>query len=289
MKNIILLLIVFVCFGCSQMTEPDDPFSSINPIQDGAALVAAGNVELTWHDGIVETESQSLSACAIFNVYQNHEQAKNRGQFTYRLVEQNKNIYREIVADICQYQAVDGVIWLIGQVTNDSKGCQVGTAYQNHGEYCPYRDCDCDCHQNCQDNDCDCDCHLYCQDGCLINNGHDCCCLHECCECPGCTGGGECLMAQCRLRQQAHDKDPGKGNGKQHRHQNRQFEQHAMQCRVGQYVCVRLCDGERAGTDCDRIAWKWVGEKEGKNLKLSECHSWQLCNKNMIQGHIAIK
>jgi hypothetical protein len=58
-----------------------------------------------------------------------------------------------------------------------------------------------------------------------------------------------------------------------------------MQCRVGQQICVKICDGENPD-GCDGIAWRWCEEKEP--LQMNERLQWQLCHKKIIQGKISI-
>ncbi len=355
MKTLIFALLLILCFSCSKETEPFNPLQTFEAQGrgNGNQHTVVAKVELACGVG-----EQNANMTAHVEMNMTNNRGANKGEYRFQLMDQNQNQYREIVAAIHQFKVENGMCWMIGQVTHDSKGCEAGTAYQNHGEYCPYRDgdcdqdCDCECKCECTCNcacgcqgdcpcdcaceccqclqhrlrtrlrgaenkaertrlraqlrnrecgcDCSCDCPCDCPDDCQADNCdccchanhgscgqfncHDWCCTGECCNCDCCQNGGDCLKSQNRKQNrnsqgmQAHYA----GNG----HLNQWQAKHMMHCRVGQIVCIRLCDGERCPDGCDQLAWRWCDEKSP--VRLQDRLQWQLCQKKILQGDITI-
>lgn len=359
MKKLIFVLLFILCFSCSKEMEPFNPVqtSEIPSSTGDNSLVVKGKVESTCFGEAYG--NAAIHAHAVMNLYQNQNANNSMGEFRFQVMDQHQHQNREIVAAIQQYHIENGICWMIGQVTMDNQGCDVGGQYQNHGEYCPYRDgdcdkecdceckceCTCDCQCGCQ-GDCECDCTCECCTclqhrlrtrlrgsecqnertrlramlrsrtcGCDCNcdcdcpndgpgNGdgdgdgdgdcdcdchqhqwqhsycHDWCCNGECCGCDACQQWANSMQNRNRSQN-----GKGKGGAGQ-MNQYKWLAQHNMQCRVGQQICIRVCDGDQCSGSCDQIAWRWCDEKEP--LQLTERMQWQLCRKNIVQGDVTI-
>jgi hypothetical protein len=307
MKISTVLLILVLCVSCSKIAEPLNPIETISKVQGHGGKnkrIVSGNLELACLAG--QTKKENLTAKAVINIYKKDTNGAQNNEFRYQIMDKNKNMHREIVAAVHQYHIQDGVCWLIAQVNKDSKGCEVGPHYCNHGEICPYRECEypctkvckrdgtckcdcsckdeCVCPNDCPANDCECTCH-HPRAGRDSFNCHDWCCIGECCDCHGCTGDSDdCLQLKQRSKNRKGNGKNGSNNGEII--QNRWQKNHSMSCRVGQFICIRLGEGEKCKSGCDCIAWRWCDEKEQAAFQMNQRTQWPLCEKNILKGDI---
>lgn len=258
----LMVLAMFLCFACSDVTAPtaQDVASSDDAIilaKGGAGEKATGSVDLLWKGGQGNGQSGDKTAAAEFNAHAPNNGNPAKGEFFYRVYNDDQSLHREVEVDVTGVVVEGEKAWFVGIVIADSRGCAGGPGGGHSGG------CSGSHSGGCAGG------HSGGGGGCGGHDtGHDDACsgddggTHD----PGCGGPG------------GSGGHSGGGQGGQ-----------GQVCRTGQYLVAKVHDVATPGVNGDGITWKWFDADDPNLPGIDDTANWpHLCKKTITGGNLQV-
>jgi len=268
----IILLFLLGTVGCVEEPEfsvnLDSSDTNLKSIRD--AKKATGSVEIIWKGGkkgndiggSITSQPEDLRAFFEFDAHEATEYSKAKGNVLFLVTDQNLTVHREIEASVIDVKvdSEQSKGWFYAKVTSDSKGC-------NGGETGGHE-------TGCVDGD------DHADGGCEDDATHDDGCSHDLTDDGGCTDDHSevdtCSDGQTDENVGDHGTPGGTGMGNPLKGKN---------CRIGQFILVKVHDLSSPGRLEDGLAWKWYGPETEFNLSVEPK---KLCKKTIVEGNLYI-
>lgn len=309
MKNLqlVIFILLFVpgMFGCVE--EPD--FSGNNDLGEiylkGAdkAMKTTGSVEIVWKgggkgngmggdmSGEMGNQPENLRAFFEFDAHEATANSGAKGNVLFLVTDQDSTVHREIKATVVNVNIdpTQGKAWFYAQVISDSKGCNGGPGGHETG-------CSGDDHTD---------------GGCGDDTSHDGGCSHDTTDEGGCTDdhsdGSTCTDGHTDEGGCTDDHSDGSTCTDEHTDEggcsgSDMGNEGGMDqgstggtgmgnplsgknCRIGQFILVKVHDLSTPGALEDGLAWKWFAPETTFDLSIEPK---KLCKKTIIEGNVFI-
>ena len=274
----VMILVVIVFSGCEkeqispetdilgELTNVDIRTYNGNISTNQKPLKITGLVEVIWKGGKkgsdMGNKPENLLAFVDIFAKEGTVDKDPKGEIVYRVLETDFSLHREIKADVFYVSVNPGQKkgWIVAEVISDSKGCS-GNGGSGHDSNCSDAGHDDPCGGSSDDH-----------------SSHDGGCSHDETDEGGCSGS--------ETEDDTHGGNGGSGTPGGEEKGN---PMSGKNCRLGQFIVMKMHDGGTPGISGDGITWKWYDpEASSVNTIFTEAIWPHLCKKVIIGGNIVV-
>lgn len=286
LKILTLTGLIILISGCELDTASPDAglFDELTAVEKSSAsktpkgmlYKATGFVEIVWKGADkgsdMGNKPDALLAFMDISALQKNATSAPVGELTYLVLNTDLTLHREIKAEVVglHVNKAEHKAWILGRVVSDSKGCG-GNGSGGHDSGCEDGGCSHD------DTDGGCS-HDDTDGGCSGDDtSHDGGCDHDDTGTDGgCSDGGS-------------GGSPGGMGGPGGPTGDMGNPLSGKNCRIGQYITLKMHDKGTPGAGIDGTAWKWRAASWVENNDFEDCESWtKLCKKTIIGGNLVV-
>lgn len=286
--SLVVFLMLFGTIGCVEEFDLQGDYSS-NDVYLKKADIAkklTGSVEIIWKGGKkgndmggemsseMGNQPENRRAFFEFNAHEATDKSLAKGEVVFYVTAEDLTVHREIRATVVNVKidptSMKG--WFYALVISDTKGCNGGGEPGSHDD-------------GCSDSD-------HTEGGCSDDTSHDEGCSHDTTDEGGTsedhTDGGGCTddhtdEGGCSGSDTEHGGESDMGSPGGTAEKGNPLS--GKNCRIGQYILVKVHDLSTPGAVEDGLAWKWFAPETVFDLSIEPK---KICNKAIIAGNVVV-